>query len=509
MGEKNNNALAYRRLSARDQSKYSLNYQERSIKDYCDRNGLNLLNVYTDNGESSYTFDRPDYQALESFIKKHKGKARYLIIMDHDRFSRNLTEALMKIDELEEKFNIKVLATNEDLDLDTADPDIFIQRAFKYLIANQELLRIRKRTKDGIRQAQDLGRYVNIAPYGYKNSRDAAGKGILEIDEEKAAIVRFIFKEFVNGTPVYLIQGAAKKMGFNRSGHSVIYNIVSNPLYYGQVKVNADRKNPEKLVPGIHQSIITELTFLLAQERLGIKKNKKTQPREDFPLRGVLQCYCGHNMTAGYSKGKSKYYLYYRCHVHTSKNYPGEKLHQTFNKILSMLSFSERQIKIITGKIEGNIKNKMEEKTQAIGERKKQLEIIYSKLDRLEERLINDEIDGSTYKKWNNRLRQERAVIEDSLNQMTSEGVQGRFDKIKQYLPSLSNLGEVFNNANFKGKQLLLNTVFKLGITIKEGKLRTPYVHPALSHNILAIKEKGLLEIEEPLSSSGKIPSCT
>ncbi len=35
------------------------------------------------------------------------------------------------------------------------------------------------------------------------------------------------------------------------------------------------------------------------------------------------------------------------------------------------------------------------------------------------------------------------------------------------------------------------------------------HIHPALSHNVLAIKEKGLLEIEEPLSSSGKIPSCT
>ena len=45
-----------------------------------------LGNVYAfkDNGESSYTFDRPDYKAVEAFIKKHKGQNQYFIIMAID-----------------------------------------------------------------------------------------------------------------------------------------------------------------------------------------------------------------------------------------------------------------------------------------------------------------------------------------------------------------------------------------------------------------------------------------
>ena len=85
-----------------------MEYQDKAIVDYCDRNNLLLKEVYTDNGECSDSFDRPGYRALESFIKKNKGNGRYLIIMDHDRFSRNLPEALMKIDELEDKYGIKV-----------------------------------------------------------------------------------------------------------------------------------------------------------------------------------------------------------------------------------------------------------------------------------------------------------------------------------------------------------------------------------------------------------------
>ena len=66
-----NNAIGYRRLSERDQSKYSLDYQQNAIDDYCKRFNLNLIGCYTDNGQSSATFDRPDYKALESFINKN------------------------------------------------------------------------------------------------------------------------------------------------------------------------------------------------------------------------------------------------------------------------------------------------------------------------------------------------------------------------------------------------------------------------------------------------------
>lgn len=65
------NAIGYMRISVRDQSRYSLEYQERSIREYCSRNNLNLTELFKDNGESSYTFDRPDYKAVETFIKNH------------------------------------------------------------------------------------------------------------------------------------------------------------------------------------------------------------------------------------------------------------------------------------------------------------------------------------------------------------------------------------------------------------------------------------------------------
>lgn len=59
-------AIGYIRKSTKDQSHYSLEYQEKAIRQYCEHNEVELGAVYVDDGESSYTFDRPDYQALET-----------------------------------------------------------------------------------------------------------------------------------------------------------------------------------------------------------------------------------------------------------------------------------------------------------------------------------------------------------------------------------------------------------------------------------------------------------
>jgi site-specific DNA recombinase len=216
------NAIGYLRLSMRDQSRYSLEYQESSINEYCKRNNIELLAVFKDNGQSSYNFDRQNYIALESFIKKHKGGVNYLIVMDHDRFSRNLPEALMKIKSLENRFKIKVVATNESPDLDTNDPDVFLNRAFKYLMTNNELLRIRQRTSRGIRTALEGGRFVNRAPYGYYNQKAEGRKGVILVNEEEVLIIRKVFFDFLLGHPITQIHKNVKSLGYPGISRSAI-----------------------------------------------------------------------------------------------------------------------------------------------------------------------------------------------------------------------------------------------------------------------------------------------
>jgi hypothetical protein len=58
----------------------------------------------------------------------------------------------------------------------------------------------------------------------------------------------------------------------------------------------------------LHEAIVNEADFWLVQEMMGKNKPSKIKSNKDFPLRGLLRCHCGKYMTAGWSKGKNKYY---------------------------------------------------------------------------------------------------------------------------------------------------------------------------------------------------------
>ena len=50
-------AIGYIRLSNEDQSRYSKDGQRQAITSYCEKYNLQLGDIFTDDGESSYTFD--------------------------------------------------------------------------------------------------------------------------------------------------------------------------------------------------------------------------------------------------------------------------------------------------------------------------------------------------------------------------------------------------------------------------------------------------------------------
>ncbi|MCR8560468.1 recombinase family protein [Mucilaginibacter sp. BJC16-A38] len=500
------NAIGYIRISKRDQSNYSLEFQEDRIREYCTRNKVDLVAIYKDDGECSYSFDRPDYLALEAFIKAHKGKVQYLIIWDHDRFSRNLPEALTKIEQLEKKYGMKVLECAEPLDLDTSDPNVFISRAFKYLMANAELFRIRKRVKNGIRQAQQSGRFVHVAPFGYINSRDGSGRSMLLIDESKAFIIQKIFRDYLNGVPKFIIHADARQLGYNVNGSSAIARTLSNPTYAGLVKVAADKAEPERVVKGVHQAIINEDQYWLVQEKLGIKRVAKSQPKEEFILRGVIvsPC-CGSLMTAGWSKGKSRYYLYYRCVRHNNVNIPGKVMHEKFEQLIAHLDFTGEQLAYLISKMKASINESGSVRLQQQQAKEKNLAEIEKKIDKLEERLMNDEIESDTYKKYFKKFNSEKMVLKEEINHLkagNSELMTAQFEQMKHLLC----ISAIFKKAEISQQHVFLKRVFKHSLTFIEGVFRTPWIHSLFEHNLLIMKQKRLLFLEQPDGNFGGIP---
>jgi len=246
-------AIGYIRISDKDQAHFSPEGQEKFIREYCDRKGFLLVNVFIEK-QSAKDFDRRAWKNLEEFIKINYREIDYLIVIKYDRFSRNTAQGLLKIEMIERKFNIVIMSVFEELAIDAESPFYFKQRADILVNAEFELRVIRDRTRFCMHVAISTGRYISKAPIGYLNKRDAENKPILVIDEERAFAIRKIFKLYLQGIGIKaIVQELRLNDNFTLKGNSAITNILSNSVYAGLVRVPPYKEKKEKLIKGLRQ----------------------------------------------------------------------------------------------------------------------------------------------------------------------------------------------------------------------------------------------------------------
>jgi hypothetical protein len=84
---------AYIRVSDEEQvNGYSLDAQQRIIREWVQNKGGTVVKVYADEGESAVTADRTMFQQMR--IDARKGKFDAIIVHKFDRFARNRYDAL-------------------------------------------------------------------------------------------------------------------------------------------------------------------------------------------------------------------------------------------------------------------------------------------------------------------------------------------------------------------------------------------------------------------------------
>lgn len=485
------NAVCYLRLSTKDQSK-SLEYQETIVRDYCKRNKLKILEVFRDNGENSYTFKRNSYLALEDFIKKHKSKCQYLVVLDHDRFSRNLPEALIKIAELERKYDVKVISTNEPINLDTSDSDVFMKRAFEYLIAHRELLTIKNRTRLGILNAKEKGRFLGKAPFGYTNIKKPLNDQTIEINTSQSFIIKKIFADFEAGVPQKTIHKEVLGIGFKNRGNNAINDILRNPVYAGLIKIKAFKNSSEKYVKALHEPIISETDFWRVQKALDRRPKKQTRANEEFPLRGVIKCPCGRNLTAGWTKGSRKYYLYYKCVDHPSINIPGEIMHKKFEELLKKITLQKHQVDLLNNSLISLSDELLKDENKKQKEKARQLRHLRDKNTKLEQKFIADQISDSVYQRWREEFKIEKDHMESISNNLLLEKATIE-NALKVFKSSRFDFYKLYRRSDIIQKHLLARIIFKDYLTWDQGVFTSSYFNEQLQFNLRKASLKTLL----------------
>jgi DNA invertase Pin-like site-specific DNA recombinase len=297
---------------------YSLEAQERLCRAFCTERGFNVAGVYIEEGVSGRHDRRPSFQRLLNDIKQQRISIRALIIMDLDRFMRNLRLQLNVKADLD-ALGVRLISLNDDID--TSTPEGIIHFQMKGMLAEWFSNQLGRKVLMGIREKVQQGRWHGPMPVGYQKGAD----GILEPSPDAEA-VRLAFQLYATGRYSYLaVARELNALGWRiynvQTKTRGLYNkwnlevILKNPVYRGFVKLN------DQLLPGSHPALIDEATWnkVRAIVTHNVTRHGSALRRSWSTGGGMLTeiAYCEHcngRMTYQPSTSKSgRRYGYYRC----------------------------------------------------------------------------------------------------------------------------------------------------------------------------------------------------
>ncbi len=166
----------YVRVSTDDQrdNGYSINSQLRMIKEYCEKNEYDIVDVYNDAGHSGKDLMRPEMQRLLKDIKSKK--IDKLVAIKVDRLTRN-------------NYDVKIELILEPYDVSTANGEMIF--GMNLVFGQRERKEIGARTKRAMEEMALERIHPSKAPYGYIRNKET---GHLEVEPIEVEVVKEIFE---------------------------------------------------------------------------------------------------------------------------------------------------------------------------------------------------------------------------------------------------------------------------------------------------------------------------
>ncbi len=249
-------AVAYCRVSTDGQcgdDKFGIEAQREQIKAYCEKNEIEVVQWFIDEGVSGTAKRRPAFdKLLEGEVTNPP--VEYVIVAKADRISRDIA-LYYSFKSILSDMDLEILSVSEDWSAQDKMQAIILEN-FLAVMAQIERENIRIRTSGGRRMKARQGGYAGgRAPMGYF-VRDKQ----LVINEKEAEIVRFIFDRKKRGCTMLSTVSALNEAGYRtRKGKKFVISTVQSiwnneKTYMGYYKYGKDGD----WVKGVHEPILKE-----------------------------------------------------------------------------------------------------------------------------------------------------------------------------------------------------------------------------------------------------------
>ena len=338
----------YVRLSREDKDKTgrvseSIENQKELILQYAEQNGLTLVDFYEDDDFTGQDYQREGFERLLKDMEA--GRVNMVITKDLSRLGRDMGETSDYLHKYFPLNKIRYISILDNIDTFAGNRDS-MQVYFKLMMNDMYSKDISDKILATFRAKRNAGVYIGgFPPYGYKMEV----KGSFVIDESAAAVVRRIFAAYVEGCTYVSIADTLNNEGIlppvlykqqtsNFGGHRKtitgkwntqgIRRILTDKTYIGCMVQNKYKKINYKLdkyevlnkdqwiiVPNMHEPIITNDMFEMAQSLVGrnnVKHTKNPKAGNAVPyqhvLSGLLYCgECGNKMTFDRNKNTTAF----------------------------------------------------------------------------------------------------------------------------------------------------------------------------------------------------------
>ena len=487
----NKKAAAYIRLSSEEEiQQTSIDNQLEIITAYCNQNNLVLVDIYTDDGYTGTTFNRPAFKRMLQDLDA--GIVNCVITKDVSRLGRTMLGVGRYIDEYFVNNNIRYISIMEGYD--SAVNNIEESMGIRLFLNDYYVKECSKRSLNRIRKKAQETNITALGCYGYIKDKE----GNLLIDEEVVDNVRFIFNEYKNGKSKKEIANSLnerniltplsykKQRGYylNRVNQEIstlwnenmLCDILKNGQYtgdaYNLIKAHrrcetSYKKHPPLIVKNTHPAIISHELFEEVKRIRESRKTKKSEPLNIEKLSKFLYCpVCGKAYNAcTRSLSKSFTYSHNNCNVSFNSNLIHDTLYRLALKHLNEIKADPKKFerKVIESKID------LKQFKMIMDELSKER----NKLDDSIQALFEEYIEGNlTKEEYQDRLE----IFNDDLNYLTKEENKLKLSKYKETQASKQAsdfLMEIFNmNIKHISKVELIKMVInKVILTKVNGEL--------------------------------------
>ena len=275
-----NRAAAYIRVSDESQVQgYSLDAQRIEIARWCERNGYQLILVYSDEGVSARTeMIEKRLQLVRLLDDARLKKFDIVVVHTLDRWARNIGVQRQAIRRLAE-FEIGFTSATEDFDYSSPHGRLVLTMIGGAAEFFSDQLAVHVSKSQGLRA--ELGFPVGPVPFGYRILEPG---GIPQLYKEEPGAVCKIYERRAAGESYGSLADWLNDQGFKTiaggffTSHAV-RDLLECRFYLGKITYRGEE------YPGRHEAIISEELY----QRIQARKQKRDSIRSVQGPKGVLQ----------------------------------------------------------------------------------------------------------------------------------------------------------------------------------------------------------------------------